>query len=297
MGSARWVIVGARGRVGRALVTALEGQPVRIWTRLDADLTDRDRVLATLTAIRAESAAPIICVNAAAVADVDGAERDPQTADLVNAQAPAWLAEGLDHADRLVHLSTDYVFGGGGSGGGSVEGNAIPYDEEAPTAPLSVYGQTKRDGENAVLAARPDSYVVRTSWVFDADRPNFVTGFRDRLLVGDHVEAVIDQISRPTATSDLVAGLLALVRRRPEPGIYHCANGGQGSRYDVACAVATDLGAAPALVRGIRTDQAPPRAAMRPPYSVLGMRRWREAGLPEPRPWRSALHELLLPAP
>lgn len=291
MDAARWLIVGARGRVGTALLAALHGQPVRTWTREDADLTDRDRVLATLAAIRAESADPIICVNAAAIADVDGAERDPRTADLVNAKAPGWLAEGLGHADCLVQLSTDYVFGGGGGQ------PSTPYDEDAPTAPLSVYGTTKRDGEKAVLAIRPDSYVVRTSWVFDAAKPSFVTLFRDRLLAGERVDAVTDQVSRPTATTDLVSGLLALVARRPDPGIYHCANGGQASRYDVASAVAAGLGADPALVAAIRTAQAPRRPAARPAYSVLGRRRWREAGLAEPRSWREALHEVLRPAP
>lgn len=296
MGAVRWVIVGAAGRVGRAMVAALDGQPVRTWTRRDADLTARDRVLATLAAIRAESTDPIICVNAAAVADVDGAERDPRTATLVNAQAPGWLAEGLGDADLMVHLSTDYVFGGSGSGSGSSDGGGratSPYDEDAPTVPLSVYGTTKRDGENAVLAARPDSYVVRTSWVFDADKPNYVTFFRDRLLAGDSVEALIDQVSRPTATPDLVSGLLALVARRPDPGVYHCANSGQASRYDVACAIAADLGADPALVREIATAQAPPRAAARPAYSVLGLRRWCEAGLPQSGPWREAMHDVL----
>jgi len=296
VGAVRWVIVGAAGRVGRAMVAALDGQPVRTWTRRDADLTARDRVLATLAAIRAESTDPIICVNAAAVADVDVAERDPRTATLVNAQAPGWLAEGLGEADLMVHLSTDYVFGGSGSGSGSSDGGGratSPYDEEAPTVPLSVYGMTKRGGESAVLAARPDSYVVRTSWVFDADKPNYVTVFRDRLLAGGSVEALIDQVSRPTATPDLVSGLLALVGRRPDPGIYHCANRGQASRYDVARAIAADLGVDPALVRGIRTAQAPSRPAARPAYSVLGLRRWCEAGLPEPRPWRDALHDVL----
>lgn len=286
MGTARWLIVGSQGRVGRALLAALDGQPVRAWTRRDADLTDPGRVLATLAAIRVESAGPIICINAAAVADVDAAERDPETATLVNAQAPGWLAEGLGAADILVHLSTDYVFGGAPRSG-------TPYDEDAPTAPLSVYGVTKRDGEKAVLAARPDSFVVRTSWVFDAEKPNFATLFRDRMLGGEPVEAVTDQVSRPTATPDLVAGLLSLMDCRPEAGIYHFANSGQASRYDVACAVAADLGADPALISGIRTAEAPSRPATRPAYSVLGLRRWQEAGLPEPRPWRHALSDVL----
>lgn len=302
MSETRWVIVGAAGRVGAGLLMALDGRPVRPWTRNDADLTDRDSVLATLAAIRAESAGAIICVNAAAVADVDGAQLDPGTADLVNAQAPGWLAQGLGPGDLLVHLSTDYVFGGGVFGGGVFGGVGpdevrSPYDEGAPTAPQSVYGRTKRDGENAVLVVRPDSYVVRTSWVFDSARPNFATLFRDRILAGDRVEAVTDQVSRPTATADLVAGLLALVDRRPDPGIYHCTNSGQASRYDVACAIAAELEADPALVAGIRTAQAPPRPAVRPAYSVLGLRRWVGAGLPEPRSWRPALAEFLRPAP
>lgn len=290
MGGMRWVIVGAGGRVGRELVAALAGQPVRTWTRHDTDVTDRDRVMTTLAAIRAQAADPIVLVNAAAVADVDAAHRDPRTADLVNAQAPGWLARGLGADDVLVHLSTDYVFGADSA-------QTTPYDEEAPTAPLSVYGTTKRDGENAVLAARPDSYVVRTSWIFNGDTPNFVTGFRDRLIDDQEVTAVTDQVSRPTATPDLVAGLLGLVERRPSPGIYHFANSGQGSRYDVARAVAADLGVDPGLVRGITSAQAPPRPAVRPAFSVLGLARWQEAGLPAPRLWLDALHDVLRPAP
>lgn len=198
MSTARWVVVGAGGWVGVRLLTALDGQqPVRPWTRDDADLTDRDLVPATLAKIQAESADPIICVNAAAVADVDGAERDPATADLVNAQAPGWLAEGLGPRDLLVQLSTDYVFGA------NAAGVSLPYDKSAPTAALSVYGRTKRDGEKA---------------------------------------AVTDQVSRPTATVDLIGGLLALVERRPDAGIYHFTNSGPASRYDVAVAVASELG-------------------------------------------------------
>ncbi len=292
MDTARWVIVGARGRVGTALLAALDGQPVRAWTRQDADLSDRDSVLSVVRAIRAESDDPIVMVNTAAIADVDRAESDPRTATLVNARAPGWLAEGLGPPDLLVQLSTDYVFGGGDVGGGSAA-ERVPFDEDDPTAPLSVYGSTKREGEIAVLASRPDSYVVRTSWVFDPDTPNFATSFRDRLSAGETVAAVTDQVSRPTATSDLVSALLALVQRRPASGIYHFANSGQASRYDVACAVAAALGAEPSLVRGIGTAQAPPRPAVRPAYSVLGLRRWQEAGLAEPRSWRDALHEFL----
>lgn len=109
--------------------------------------------------------------------------------------------------------------------------------------------------------------------------------------------AVTDQVSRPTTTVDLIGGLLALVERRPDAGIYHFTNSGPASRYDVAVAVASELGADPALVRGIPTAQAPPRLDVRPAYSVLGMRRWLEAGLPESRSWRSALTEVLRRAP
>lgn len=289
MGAARWVIIGSRGRVGRALVAALAGETVREWTREDADLTDQTGVRDALAAIRGESDARLVCINAAAVADVDAAERDPATAELVNGLAPGWLAEGLGEDDVLVHLSTDYVFGGDAGTGA----RSTPYDEDAPTDPLSAYGRTKRAGEQAVLAARPDSYVVRTSWIFDTDKPNFAMLFRDRLLAGEVVEAVTDQVSRPTATADLVDGLIALARRRPEPGIYHFANSGEASRYDVACAVAAEFGVDPDLVRPIRTEQAPPRPAVRPSYSVLGLRRWVQAGLTEPRGWRAALHAVM----
>jgi dTDP-4-dehydrorhamnose reductase len=280
-----WLVTGARGQLGSDLLAVLAGRPedsVTALGRAELDLTDEGRVR---DAVRrwlagAGGARPVL-LNAAAYTAVDAAETDEETALLVNGRAPGWLAEELAGRGRLVHVSTDYVF----------DGEATePYPVDAPVAPRSAYGRTKAAGERAVAAAGGDATVVRTAWVYGAHGGNFVRTMAGRALDGAPVSVVDDQVGSPTWAADLATGLVALgARPGPVPPVLHRTDAGAVSWYGLARAVYEEVGADPCLVSPT-TTAAFPRPAPRPAWSVLDGSAWLAAGLPAPRPWRTALH-------
>ena len=280
------VITGAGGQVGRVLAVQAgrRGYDVSALGHRDLDITDAAAVA------DAVSAGDLV-VNCAAFTNVDASESDPKAAHAINAEGPGNLARACARAGaRLIHISTDYVFGGGAD-------RSTPYEVDEPTAPHGVYAQTKRDGERAVFAALPGAHVVRTSWVYTgADGSDFVAVMR-RLAAGDTaVDVVDDQTGSPTYSLDLVAALLEVAERDIGPGILHAANAGAASRFDQARAVFAEVGADPQRVRPIPTS-ASLRAAPRPVYSVLSMAQSVRAGLSPLRGWRDALAEAIAAAP
>ena len=280
-----WLVTGARGQLGGELFAVLAGRPgapVTALGRAELDLTDERRVREVvrgwLDGVR--GARPVV-LNAAAYTAVDAAETDEDTALLVNGHAPGWLAEELAGRGRLVHVSTDYVFDGEAD---------QPYPVDAPVAPRSAYGRTKAAGERAVAAAGGDATVVRTAWVYGRHGGNFVRTMAGRALDGAPVSVVDDQVGSPTWAADLAAGLVALgARSGPVPPVLHRTDAGAVSWYGLARAVYEELGADPELVAPT-TTAAFPRPAPRPAWSVLDGSAWLAAGLPAPRPWRTALH-------
>jgi dTDP-4-dehydrorhamnose reductase len=273
----RWLVVGAGGQLGSDLLLALERHDVVGLTRADLDVADGDAVARAVTAV-----VPSVIVNAAAYTAVDAAESDEATASVANAIAPALLAAAAAKAGaRFVHVSTDYVFAGDAT---------APYDEAAQTDPRSAYGRTKLEGEQAVLRELPDAYVVRTAWVYGAVGNNFVKTMARLEHDRATVSVVDDQRGSPTWSYDLATGLVALATSGAPGGIYHCTNAGETTWFGFTRAIFEELGADPDRVLPT-TTAAFPRPAPRPAYSVLGNRRWLEAGL-EPLPhWRDALHE------
>lgn len=279
----RALVVGAGGQLGSDLMRELPH--ARGLTRADLDVTDGAAVRGAVgdwaVAVR-DLPGPLTIFNAAAWTNVDGAEADEDAAYAANATAPAHLAVAAESAGaRLVHVSTDYVFPGDAS---------APYEVSDPTGPRSAYGRTKLAGEQAVLAASAGSYVVRTAWVYGQTGTNFVKTMVRLSRERETVSVVDDQRGSPTWSRDLARGLVALARRRPAPGVYHCTAAGSATWYEFARAVFEELGADPERVRPCTTAEFP-RPAPRPAYSVLSDRAWREAGL-EPLPhWRDALGE------
>ncbi len=278
----RALVVGAAGQLGTDLLHELGGF-ARALTRADVDVTDgpalRDAVSGWAFDVR-DRPGPLTVFNAAAWTNVDAAEDNEDLAYAVNATAAAHLALAADSVGaRLVHVSTDYVFPGDAT---------APYETTDPTGPRSAYGRTKLAGEQAVLAASPSAYVVRTAWVYGATGANFVKTMsrleRDR----ETVAVVDDQRGSPTWSRDLARGLVELARWAPPPGIYHCTNAGEATWYDFARAVFEELGADPGRVRPCTTAEFP-RPAPRPAYSVLSDRSWRGAGLRPLPHWRDAL--------
>ncbi|WP_059016199.1 dTDP-4-dehydrorhamnose reductase [Mycobacterium sp. M26] len=279
----RIVITGAGGQVGAFLAgeAARRGYQVSALTHDDWDITD------PLAAERFVARDDLV-VNCAAVANVDAAEADPERAHAVNVTGPENIAHACARVGgRLVHVSTDYVFGGE---------KRHPYDVGDATNPLSVYGRTKLAGELAVLAAQPDAVVVRTSWVYTGGSGDDVVAvLRRRAAAGDTVEVADDQIGSPTYVKDLVGALIEAGDGRIREPILHAANLGAVSRYEQARAVFEELGADPERVRPV-SSAASPRRARRPAYSALSMATSVQAGLTPLRPWRDALAEALAEA-
>ncbi|MGK2880091.1 MAG: dTDP-4-dehydrorhamnose reductase [Mycobacterium sp.] len=293
--TARLVITGAGGQVGSFLAgqARKQGRDVVALASAQWDISDP-------AAAQRHVESGDLVINCAAYTDVDRAESDPDRAYAVNAIGPQNIAHACARAGaQLVHLSTDYVFGGE---------RQTPYDTDGHTNPLSVYGRSKRAGELAVLATLPDAHIVRTSWVYTGGGgTDFVAAMR-RTAAGDGtVDMVADQIGSPTYVGDLVAALLELVDSscgEPEqiprslrscPPVLHAANAGAVSRYEQARAVFSEVGADPDRVRPV-TSAAQPRPAARPSYSALSGAQWAAAGLTPLRAWREALHAALVAA-
>jgi len=279
----RWLVVGAGGQLGTDLMRVLDGQYVIGLTRHELDITDVDAVARAVAAV-----VPSVIVNAAAYTAVDAAETDEATAFTANVAAPAALAAAAAKAGaKFVHVSTDYVFAGDAT---------VPYAEDASTGPKSAYGRTKLAGEQAVFAELPDAYVVRTAWVYGASGANFVKTMARLERERETVSVVDDQRGSPTWSRDLARGLVELGSSGAAGGIYHCTNTGETTWFGFTRAIFEELGADPERVLPT-TTAAFPRPAPRPAYSVLGNRRWIEAGL-DPLPhWRAALHDAFASAP
>lgn len=267
-----WVVTGAGGMLGRAMVAHLRdaGARVRPLVRADLDVTDAGAVAAALDGAR-------VVVNCAAVTDVDGAETDEAGAFAVNALAPALLARGARATGaRLVHVSTDYVF----------DGVVGEYAEDDPVRPLQAYGRTKAAGEWGVLADGGDHVVVRTGWLYADATSGFPSRILRALRERGELQAVEDQLGQPTCVDDL-AGLLADLGRGGAPvGVYHGTASGSASRYDFITAIVEAAGHDPALVRSVPSSQAPVPAVPRPRATVLGHAGFRGTGVEPIGPWR-----------
>ncbi|MCV7178507.1 dTDP-4-dehydrorhamnose reductase [Mycolicibacterium sphagni] len=276
----RIVISGAGGQVGRFLAgeAVRRGRPISALTHQQWDIAD------PLAAERFIAEGDLV-VNCAAIAGVDAAEADPDTAYAVNATGPENLAHACARVGaQLVHISTDYVFDGA---------QRHPYEVGDDVAPLGVYGRTKLAGELAVLAAMPDARIVRTSWVYTGGAGNDVVAALRRAAAGDGtVDAVDDQTGSPTYVKDLVDALFEIGEGHIREPILHVANEGACSRYEQARAVFEELGADPQRVRPVSAAQSA-RRAPRPAYSALATAMSVRAGLTPLRPWRAALAEAL----
>lgn len=286
----KWLVTGATGMLGRQLVADLRttGEAVQAAGRADLDVTDPAACVQTVVTAR-----PDVVVNCAAYTAVDAAQTQPARARAVNADGPANLARACLRADAaLLHLSTDYVFAGAATS---------PYGEDEPTAPLSVYGRTKAEGEQRVQALLPArSAIVRTAWLYGPGGTSFVATMLGLQAERDHVDVVDDQRGQPTSTavvSDALRALAPLVVAGTATGCFHATCAGVTTWFGLAREVFRLVGADPDRVRPTgAAAYARPGSAPRPAYSVLGHRRWAQAGpagLPEPAPWQQALAQAL----
>ena len=249
------------------------------------DLTDHDAIAPLIARV-----APDVVVNATAHTAVDKAESEPELAHRINAVAPGAMAAACAaQGALLVHYSTDYVFDGQGT---------RPYRETDATAPLGVYGHSKRAGEEAVQRSGARHMVFRTAWVYDVHGHNFL---RTMLRVGaerDELRVVEDQVGTPTPAW-LLAETTAAILRRPvqRTGLWHLTATGRTSWHGFATAIFDGALARGLIAKAPRVVAIPsseyPTPAARPAFSVLDTSAIQQdfgIGLPD---WREALSETL----
>lgn len=273
-----WVI-GETGQLARALKTA---RPSLItFERSRLNLSDPANVIPdTLSRLSAQFGAPGAVILAAAYTAVDKAEQEPDLAKAINTDAAGAVAEWCAQSGAiLIHISTDYVFDGTAKS---------PYWTDALPAPISVYGRTKLAGENAVLKRGCAGAIIRTSWLYDAAGPNFLTAMISQDKAGNPLRVVNDQFGRPTYAGHLADAVLTAMDtliKAPKPcKIYHVTNTGEPVSW--AGFAASILPAA--KITGV-SSQDFKRPAARPAYSVLDSSAF-EAAFNTPLPgWREGL--------
>lgn len=279
------MVTGAEGQLGQELCRLLGARLAWSGGRAALDIRDRDAVRRRLEDVR-----PDVVVNGAAYNAVDRAEVETDAALAVNAAGPHHLAVACRAVGAvLVHVSTDYVFDGRLD---------RPYREDDPPHPLSAYGVSKLAGELLVRAAGGDWLIVRTSAVFGgqgsrAKGGSFVERMVARARGGESLRVVDDQVVAPTYVPDLARAILGLAEIGAR-GIVHATGGGQASWHELAVASLAEAGV-PAVVTPIASRDLGAPAA-RPRRSVLDNGRAISLGLPPPRHWREALHEMLAEA-
>lgn len=272
------VLGGEGGLLGRALTALLDdmGWETAATPRPEADAWDQ-AVLAALL----DRHAPDVVFNTWAYTQVDKAEDEPEQARRVNAVLPQVLGRAVrGRGVKLVHYSTDFVFGGPGD---------APRRETDEPAPESAYGRTKLEGERALAALDlPGLLVIRTAWLFGPGKGNFVRTMLDLARTRESINVVHDQVGSPTYTPDLAEYSLALVKAGAT-GIYHVANAGSASWCELAGEALRSAGSTCA-VRAI-TSAEYPQKAKRPSYSVLDTAKFAAATGIAPRPWVQAVRD------
>ena len=244
-----------------AMLRRLGGAGVDLSTRR-LDITDAEAVRSLVR----ESGIDAV-VNCAAYTDVDAAESHPDLAELLNARAPQILAEAMrDAGGLLVHVSTDYVFGG--------DPCNTPCREGQTGTPTGVYGLTKLHGEQAIQASGCRYVILRTAWLYSEFGKNFVRTMLRLTSEKPSLKVVFDQVGTPTYAADLAAAIVTILlchseRSEESPcGIYHYSNEGVCSWYDFAKAIAGYAGHAACDIRPCHSDEFP-SPVRRPAYSVL----------------------------
>ena len=275
-------MTGALGQLGREICRLAESsEHTYVFTdsRVQSgvsklDITDPEAVKAAVQGID-------VIVNCAAYTDVNRAETDPETARKVNAFAPAALAQAAKAAGAmLIHVSTDYVFDGTSN---------VPYTEDAAKNPLSVYGRTKLEGENAVAASGCRHLIFRTSWLYSNTGKNFFLTMADLTGSKPEIKVVADQAGTPTYAYDLAYLITYIIEENllDRTGVYNYSNEGVCSWFDFAAEICSMLGHTCRVVP-CRTEDYPSPAA-RPHYSVMDKAKVkRDFGIEVPY-WRRSL--------
>lgn len=252
------LVTGANGQLGNEMqVLARENlQHTYFFTDVqELDICDEQAVYAYVSEHKID-----IIVNCAAYTAVDKAEDNVELCDKLNNIAPGYLARAAQaNGTAMIQVSTDYVFDGTAH---------IPYTEEEPTCPASVYGSTKLAGEQNVMDHCEKAMVIRTAWLYSIYGNNFVKTMIRLGQERDSLGVIFDQIGTPTYANDLAQAIFAAINKGVVRGIYHFSDEGVCSWYDFTIAIHRLAGIASCKVKPLHTADYPAKAP-RPHYSVL----------------------------
>src|SRR5439155_28877 len=271
----RILITGEKGQLGQELQRVRMGEDVIPANRPEYELTD------PMLGKNIAAQRPDLVIHAAGYTDVDGCERNPETAFTVNAQGTRRVAEGAAKANaRLIYISTDYVFDGK---------KMEPYTERDPVNPLNVYGRSKLAGEEETLKGCRGTLVLRTSWLYSVHGNNFVKTILSLAVTQPEVRVVEDQRGSPTYARHLAQVIAGLIRS-DVTGVIHAGGEGECSRYEFAKAILQEAGLG-CRVLPISTAESG-RLAWRPPYTAISTAFLHQLGLNLP-PWREGVRQFL----
>lgn len=269
------IVFGANGQLGNCIKTLSDNANLIYFPReTEANILDVE----ALDAVFAQQQ-PSYVINCAAYTAVDKAEEETELAERVNVTGVKNLAEQCaKYGATLIHISTDFVFKGD---------IARPLTEVDKTEPVSVYGETKLDGEKAA-AAIEKHFIIRTGWLYSEHGNNFVKTMLRLGAERDELRIIADQVGTPTYAIDLAEFILEIIQRDSVAyGTYHYSNEGVTSWFDFARAV-FDISATQVKAIPIRTDQYP-TAATRPAYSVMDKSKVKATFSMEIPYWRDSL--------
>lgn len=252
------IVFGAAGQLGQCIKNVVELNNIDnvvFLSENEADILDVENLGKIFDKYK-----PAYAVNCAAYTAVDKAEDDASTAHKINVTGAENLAiQCKANGSVLIHISTDFVFGGD---------VAHPLAETDEAKPIGVYGQTKLDGELAVAAAFNEYFVIRTGWLYSEYANNFAKTMLKLGAERDELNIIADQVGTPTYAIDLATFIFTIINSGSKAyGTYHYSNEGVTSWFDFARAI-FDISGTKVKANPIRTDQYPTRA-MRPSYSVM----------------------------
>lgn len=281
MSQEKLLITGADGQLGSGIQGIFSNSDYKLipLDRSELDITNQNQIQVVLKKYR-----PRIIINCAAYNKVEDSEEKITEAFLQNAFGPYWLAkESKSIGAILVHISTDYVF----------DGVVEKYTETDHPNPLNVYGASKLAGEQLVLMANPNSYIIRTSWLFGPSLKNksrnFVMTMLSRAKENSEIRVVNDQQGSPTYAPDLAIKIRELLEKNAPVGIYHVTNGGSCTWYGFAKKI-FELVHSDVKVLPIVTEESGTKIK-RPKSSILENKRLENLNISILRPWFEALSE------
>lgn len=262
------LVTGANGQLGKSIRKASEGSGDNyIFTDVEElDITDPASVRDFVHNHQVD-----VIVNCAAYTNVDAAEDNEEKALKINGEAPGILASAIKERNgSLIHISTDYVFGGAGKN--------TPLTEEQAPSPTGAYGRTKLAGEEAIEKTGVSAIILRTAWLYSDYGNNFVAKIISLLQGRDTIKVVFDQCGTPTYAADLARAIVDIIDDRQingNEGIYHFSNEGVCSWYDFAHAAAVLAGMKDKTVLPCHSSEFPSKV-VRPSYSVLDKTKYKE---------------------